>query len=145
MFGHVARRRPAHIRVGTAAGALFAIESTVALLGIIGGLLLVINPDGSLLAAQSSALTGSPFADWRVPGVLLMTLVGAGFAVAAATQWVEHKYARPVSIGAGAGLITFELFEVVWLGYQGLELVFALIGAAVIVLALGEAHPRTHR
>jgi len=46
---------------------------------LVGGLLLAAAPDGSLLSADPAVLAGSPFADYRWPGVLLATLVGGGY------------------------------------------------------------------
>ncbi len=43
-----------------------------------GGALLMVAPDGSLLKTDPSVLEGSPFTDWRVPGILLTVLVGGG-------------------------------------------------------------------
>jgi hypothetical protein len=34
---------------------------------VVGGLLLITRPDGSLLHAKLSALSGSPFSDWLAP------------------------------------------------------------------------------
>jgi len=45
---------------------------------MVGGALLTIQPNGSLLQAKLSALSGTPFRDWRLPGILLATLVGGG-------------------------------------------------------------------
>jgi hypothetical protein len=44
--------------------------------------LLAAAPDGSLLRADLAVLAGTPFSDWRVPGVRLAGLVGGGFLLA---------------------------------------------------------------
>ena len=82
-------------------------------------------PDGSLLRADSSALAGSPFSDWRVPGVLLAGLVGGGFLLAGWWQWRGRRHARELSMAAGAGLVFFEAAELAWIGFQPLEALFA--------------------
>lgn len=92
-------------------------------------------PDGSLLRADPAVLAGSPFRNWRVPGVLLAGLVGGGFLLAGWWQWRDYPYARESSLAAGAGLIAFEAAEVAWIGFQPLEAVFAMVGLAVIALA----------
>ena len=38
-------------------------------------------------------------------------------------------------MAAGTGLVCFEAFELAWLGFQPLEVMFVLVGLAVIVLA----------
>ena len=45
-------------------------------------------------------------------------------------------------MAAGAGLIAFEAAELGWIGFQPLEALFALTGAAVIVLAWSAPGPR---
>ena len=102
---------------------------------VAGGGLLAVAPDGSLLRADPAALRGSPFSDWRPPGVLLATLVGGGYLLTAWWERRDGRWARQLSMVAGAGLATFEAFELAWIGFQPLEAVFAAVGAAVLLLA----------
>jgi hypothetical protein len=115
--------------------ALTGLELFTGVTGLIGGLLLVARPDGSLMNAKLSALAESPFSNWRVPGVLLATLVGGGFLGTSLWQWQGREHARELSILAGLGLIAFEGAELVWIGFQPLEAVFAGVGVAVVTLA----------
>lgn len=115
--------------------ALVGLELVTGAAGLAGGLLLAVAPDGALLMADPAALNGSPFTDWRIPGVLLATLVGGGFLL---TGWWQHRagaWARELSMLAGAGLIAFEAAELAWIGFQPLEAVFAVVGVAVLALA----------
>lgn len=120
--------RPARERV------LIGLEFFTGAAGLISGLLLVAKPDGSLLNAKMSALVGSPFSNWRVPGVLLATLVGGGFVGTGLWQLRRGWHARELSMLAGAGIIAFEA-ELAWLGFQPLEAVFAAVGVIVVALA----------
>ena len=103
--------------------------------GLAGGVLLAAAPDGSLLRADPSVLVGSPFGDWRVPGVLLAGLVGGGFLLAGWWQWRGYRHARELSIIAGLGLVCFEAAELAWIGFQPLEAVFGLVGVVIVGLA----------
>jgi hypothetical protein len=60
--------------------------------------------------------------------VLLAVLVGGGFLVAGWWQWRNYRYARELSLLAGAGLIGFEAAELAWIGFQPLEVLFAFVG-----------------
>ena len=100
-----------------------------------GGVLLAVAPDGSLLRADPATLAGTPFSDWRVPGVLLAGLVGSGFLLAGWWQWRGYRHARELSIVAGAGLVCFEAAELAWIGFQPLEALFAAVGVVIIGLA----------
>ena len=114
---------------------LAVIELVTGAAGLVSGVLLAVSPGGSLLRADPHALAGTPFSDWRVPGVLLATLVGGGFLLAGWWTWRDHRYARELSGFAGAGLIAFEAAELAWIGFQPLEAVFTVVGVVTIILA----------
>ena len=122
-------------RPGAVRRVLVALELVTGVTGLAGGVLLAAAPDGSLLRADPAVLAGSPFSDWRVPGVLLAGLVGGGFLLAGWWQWRGHRYARELSMAAGAGLVCFEAAELAWLGFQPLEAVFAVAGVTIVALA----------
>ena len=115
--------------------ALVALELATGATGLVGGVLLAAAPDGSLLRADPATLSGSPFSDWQMPGVLLAGLVGGGLLLAGWWQWRGHRYARQLSITAGAGLVCFEAAELGWLGFQPLEAIFAVVGTTIVMLA----------
>lgn len=133
------RRRPARLPVSWRGGwtrrTLVVLESVTGAAGLAGGVMLAASPDGALLRADPAVLAGTPFSDWRVPGVLLAGLVGGGFLLAGWWQWRGLRYARELSMAAGAGLICFEAAELGWLGFQPLEAFFASVGLLVVVLA----------
>jgi preprotein translocase subunit Sec61beta len=112
------------------------LELVTGAAALVGGALLAAVPNGSLLRADPKTLAGTPFADWRVPGLLLATLVGGGFLLAGYWQWRNRRHARTFSMFAGAGLIAFEAAEMTWIGFQPLEAVFVAVGVVVIALAL---------
>ena len=134
--GLLAGRPPGKPRCDTQARVLAVLELVTGAAALAGGALLVAVLDGSLLRADPRALTGTPFADWRVPGLLLATLVGGGFLLAGYWQWRNRRHARTFSMFAGAGLIAFEAAEMTWIGFQPLEAVFVAVGVVVIALAL---------
>jgi hypothetical protein len=120
---------------------LIGLELLTGTTAVAGGLLLAAAPDGSLMRADPVALAGSPFADWRLPGVLLATLVGGGYLVTGSWQWRDGPWARALSMVAGAGLVVFEAFELAWIGFQPLQVVCAVAGTAVLVLAATDGRP----
>jgi hypothetical protein len=122
-------------RPGVARQVLVALELVTGVAGLVGEVLLAAAPDGSLLRADPATLAGSPFSDWRVPGVLLAGLVGGGFLLAGWWRWRGPRYACELSMAAGAGLVCFEAAELAWLGFQPLEAVFAVVGVAIVMLA----------
>jgi hypothetical protein len=117
--------------------ALVGVELATGVMALVGGALLAAEPDGSLLQADISALASSPFSDYRLPGLLLAAFVGGGFVGTALWQARGGALARELSVVAGAGIVVFEGAELVWLGFQPLEAVFAAVGVTVLALAWG--------
>ena len=106
---------------------LVPLELVTGAVGLAGGLLLALVPDGSLLHADPGVLAGTPFTNWRWPGVLLATLVGGGFLLAGSWQWRHGWHARELSIAAGVGLVLVEAVEFAWIGFQPLQALFTLV------------------
>ena len=50
-------------------------------------------------------------------------------------RWCNGRLARELSMLAGHGLITFEVAEVAWIGFQPLDSVLAPVGATVLAFA----------
>lgn len=75
---------------------------------LVSRVLLVVARDGSLLNADPAALTGSPFADYRWPGILLAPLICGGYVLAGLWQVRSGFGARALSVFADFGLIDFE-------------------------------------
>lgn len=116
--------------------ALFAVLLFTAVTAMVGGLLFMLEPDGGLLGADPALLAGSPFSDWFWPGMLLGILVGLGFLSVALWQFLWGWGANELAVAAGVGLIAFEVVEFLIIGFHPLQLIYAVIGVVVIVLAL---------
>jgi len=116
--------------------ALVVLLMFTALTGLVGGVLFVVKPDGSLLGADPALLLDTPFSDWFWPGMLLGILVGLGFLVAAIWELQRGWKATWLSAFAGLGLIAFVSVEFAMIGFHPLQVIYGLVGVAVIVLAV---------
>jgi hypothetical protein len=121
---------------------LLALLGFTGAAAVLGGSLLAASPDGSLLRAKQSALAGSPFRDWRLPGFLLAVLVGGGGLGAAGWTASRAPFDRQLATAYGAGLVGFEIAEWVWIGPHPLEVVFGAVGLAIAGLAATSSAPR---
>lgn len=85
-------------------------------------------------------LTGTPFRDYVVPGIILGAVVGGSQVAAAVTLRLRHPRAREVSLGAAVVLLTWIVTQLAMIGYvsvlQPIVLAWALVTGA---LALGLA------
>lgn len=115
---------------------LVRLELITGAVALVGGALLFAAPEGSLLFSDLTALEGSPFTDWRLPGLLLAVLVGVGYLATGTWEQRGGAPARELSVVTGAGLVVFEGAELLMIGFHPLEVVFALLGLAVVGLAV---------
>jgi hypothetical protein len=114
---------------------LLGLELFIGVTAVGGGLALIAQPDGSLLQAELSALAGTRFADWRVPGMFLLVLVGGGSLLTAFWLWCRWWNARALAVLSGLGVLAFELTEWTTIGFQPLEAVVGVLALLVVVLA----------
>jgi hypothetical protein len=124
--------------------AVIGLEAFVGLTAIAGGVLLMIRPDGSLLAARTSALAHTPFRDWLVPGFLLALFGGGGTLPAAVLVLQKRQHARQLVLLSGAGMVVAEAVEGVMIGFQPLQPLVAVIGLGVLVLGWRLPRPRSN-
>jgi hypothetical protein len=119
-----------------ARGVLVKVELATGGSALLCGSLLAFRPDGSLMGLPTRVLAGGPFADWRLPGLLLAGFVGVGYLAAGAWERQRCPHGRELSMVAGAGLVVFEAVEWRWLGFHPLQAVFMAVGAGVVGLAV---------
>src|SRR3981081_265412 len=70
-----------------------------------GGLALMAGPNGEILLLPVSALSGSPFANYFVPGAILFTVLGIGPLGAAVLAWRRHAVATLLTCVVGGALL----------------------------------------
>ena len=59
--------------------------------GILGGFGLMSDPTGRSLQIPQEWLTGTPFHDYFIPGLILFSLLGIGPLIAAFAVWKRHR------------------------------------------------------
>jgi hypothetical protein len=126
---------------------LGATELLVAACAVVAGVLLLIRPDGSLLAADPEVLTTTPFDDWRIPGIVLAALVGGGFLIAGAAEWRAVRAASALSAAAGTGLVGFEIVQMALIGWHALQPIMMTVGVLMVLMVnlRVATEPRTRR
>lgn len=124
------RRRPA------ALWGLVAVLVFQALGGLAGGIALAAAPDGSILQMPVTYLDGSPFQDYLVPGLILLTVLGIAPLVAAVLLVVRPRPGWFVAFAVGCALLIWLLVEIAVIPLDPLQVVYGLVGAAIVVLSL---------
>ena len=100
----------------------------------------MLGPHGELLPLPVSALAGSPFADYFVPGAILFFVIGLGPVVAAALSLRRHPLAPVLATFVGCGLLTWMAVEIAIVGYTNsppLQAIYFALGAAIVLVGVG--------
>jgi hypothetical protein len=115
---------------------LFGLLVLQALGGIAGGAALAIKPKGDLLKMPLSYIEDSPFHDYRVPGLILLLVLGVFPLVMAIGLLQRRPWAWFGAFAVGCGLIIFELVEYEVIGYNAQQPIWGSIGALIALVSL---------
>jgi hypothetical protein len=120
------------------AAAAIVLEIFIGAGAVGGGLALMAGPNGEILPIPVSALSGSPFANYFVPGAVLFTILGIGPLGAAVLAWRRHAVAPLLTFVVGGALFIWLIVEILFVGYStnpplqagylGLGIVISLVG-----------------
>jgi hypothetical protein len=139
-----------HVRpLGRVAKTAVVLEIVLSIGALGGGLVLMIAPRGEIMPLPLSALAGSPFDTYFVPGLILFAVLGLGPLVAARLAWLRNPLAPTGAFVIGAGLLIWVVVEVAIIGYSNeppLQAIYAILGAAIMLVSirwlLGAGLPR---
>lgn len=128
-LGRTASRWP----LSTSARVAAVLEVILGIGAMFGGGALVLAPDGHLLSMPLSTLSGSPFHDFLIPGLILFVVIGVGPVVTAVLTVTRAPIAPYAAIGVGLTLIGWIAVEMVMIaGWGSLAWSFyLLLGAAI--------------
>jgi len=126
--------------LGRFAKAAIALEVFLSLGALGGGVALMLGPRGEIIPLPVSALSGSPFDTYFVPGLILFGVLGLGALAAALLVWLRHPVAPLAAAVVGGVLLTWLVIEIAIIGYTNdppLQAFYLLLGAAISVVGLG--------
>jgi hypothetical protein len=124
--------------LGGFAAAAVALEIFLGAGAVGGGLALMAGPNGEILPIPVSALSGSPFANYFVPGAILFTILGIGPLGAAVLAWRRHPVAPLLTVAVGGALLVWLIVEIVIVGYSNdPPLQACYLGLAVAISLVG--------
>jgi len=114
--------------------------------GLWGGGALVADPTGDLLQMPLSLLDDSPFSDYFVPGLILLTALGVGPLIVALGLWRRRPWAWYGAVAVGGALVVWIGVEVWMIGYHTdppLQLIYGTLGVLLLVLSTRPSVRRT--
>jgi hypothetical protein len=106
------------------------VAGVVGVGALYGGVRLLV--DAEALGVRESWLEGTPFPDYRVPGVVLLTVIGGGMLVTALAALRRSRHAGIAALAMGVALVVWGVVETLTIGYQGTG---QLVLLAVFVVA----------
>jgi hypothetical protein len=90
---------------------LLLLTSIIAITAIIGGGMMLVQPNGSSLQLSPLLLQGTPFKTFFIPGIILLLLVGGSNLIATWVIMLRRKNAFSFSLAAG-------IVMVIWVAAQ---------------------------
>lgn len=117
---------------------LLAVLLQLTVRGFLGGLVLLVDPSGDAVGLSTATLAGTPFVDFRLPGLVLATVLGLVPGVVSYGLVVRRRWAWPGAVAVGVALL-------VWLGVEvavGFHRPTVFLNLATALAAVGIAlHP----
>jgi hypothetical protein len=139
MNAHQARTGPGTQPLSRVAKVAMVLEILLSIGALAGGLVLIIAPRGEIMPLPLSALTGSPFESYLVPGLILFGALGLGPLVAVRLAWLRHPLGPIAALVVGTGLLIWVAVEVAIIGYSNeppLQAIYGILGVAITLVAL---------
>lgn len=98
---------------------------------------LVMDPSGSAVGFDLQWLEGSPFSDFLIPGLVLMTVNGLGHLVGCFASFRGWRRAGELGLALGVFLTLWILLQVYWIGLGSwLQPAYFIIGLLECGLAI---------
>jgi hypothetical protein len=112
-----------------------ALEIFLGVGALAGGATLIVGSRGELIPLPVSALHGSPFDTYLVPGLILFGVLGLGPLVAAVLAWRRHPLAPLAAFVAGVTLLIWLSVEIAIVGYTSeppIQPFYLALGVAIV-------------
>jgi hypothetical protein len=119
-------------------GLLVALQAFVGVGALFGGYGLLVDAEG--LGLEREWLEGSPFADYRIPGLFLLIVIGGGMLVSAVLALIRSRYAVVAAFAMGLTLALWLIIETLIIGFQDWSqyaLLLALGTIATVLMVIG--------
>ncbi len=114
---------------------LTLLTAFVTLTAIAGGMLLIMDQEGASLHLTTSMLNNTPFDDYLMPGILLISLVGGINGVALVSQLTKSSLIYRWTIAGAVVLIIWTIIQMlIFSGASWLQVLFLFIGVFMVLL-----------
>jgi len=95
---------------------LGVLQVFIGLGAVAGGLGLVLKPSGANLRMPVELLSGSPFSDYFIPGMVLLVSNGLGSLAGGVATFLRYRHAGEIAVALGAFLTMWIVAQAWWIG-----------------------------
>lgn len=109
-----------------------------AISGLLGGYALLSDPTGEYVGLPAFWLQRTPFQNYLIPGIILLTILGIFPILVFAGLIIRSRWALISARLLGYALIIWIATEIYFIGYQTeppLQLIYGLLGVIILLLA----------
>ena len=114
---------------------LYLLNSLVAFTAIISGFLLIAEPGGSYLNISVEILSGTPFKNFLLPGLLLVLVIGGTSLAAIFHIKKNDKKSYNWTLTSGIVVCAWIIGEAIIINLYWLEFVYLAFGSLIILLS----------
>ncbi|MBD3289755.1 hypothetical protein GF337_13190 [candidate division KSB1 bacterium] len=113
------------------------VQAFIGIGAVIYGPLLIIDPSGGKAAMPVELLSGSPFSNYLIPGILLFLINGVGHIAGSFLSFTKNNHAGYAGILLGSALIIWIIVQVILIGYANwLQPFYLTLGILELVLSI---------
>ncbi len=107
--------------------------------GLYGGIALVMDPSGDLLKMPISILENSPFENFLIPGLILLTILGIFPIIVLYGLWKRRYWSWIGALTVSTALIIWIGVQIWMVGYHPeppLQIIYGLLGLILFILTI---------
>jgi len=112
------------------------IQIFIAVGAIPAGLAMLVDPSGAKIGMPIEMLSNSPFSNFLIPGLFLISFIGLGSFIGGIITIKRMKLTGLFAIGLGTSLIIWLLAQFYWIGFHWLQAVYFVLGTVEFILGL---------
>lgn len=112
-----------------------ALQLFVGIGAVASGIGFILDPDGSNLSMSLGLLKKSPFEDFLIPGIALLSINGLGSILGSFFSFKRHLFAGKITMILGIAMVIWISAQVYWISWiSWLQPVYFVLGIIEIVL-----------
>jgi hypothetical protein len=111
------------------------LQILIAVGAIVAGIAFLMDPSGHSSGTSTAILVNSPFPDFFIPGLFLLTFNGIGNLLSAIMSFIKIKVSGFLGLAFGIILMVWVVLQVYWIGYENiLQPVYFILGGVEAVI-----------